>query len=131
MDTVGELNALLTGPARSIVIAEKDVDLKGLRGTNLLFVLSMAEGSLAAGGRGAGFGERRVVRATLFRYVDGVCEKLYESPDEASAGEFEVPYYVSRLPLTLSDGTESMGYGVVDPELVSQMAKKAVAGFSP
>jgi len=113
-----ELSELLSGSARAIVIAQRDVDLRSLAGENNLFVLKIAEGSLAAGGRGGGFGERRVVSVKLFRYKDGACEKLFETEDEARASQFEVPYHVARIPLTLRDGTEAMGYGVVEPELV-------------
>ena len=40
---------------------------------------------------------------------------------ENEVAAYEVPYYVSRLPMTMADGTEAMGYGVVDPELVAEM----------
>ena len=91
-------------------------------------MLKLAEGSLASGGRGGGFGERRVVKVLLFRCSEGACEKLFETEDEARVAQFEVPYYVARLPVTLADGTESMGYGVVEPELVGQFLTKA--GFA-
>lgn len=107
------------------MIAERDVDLKPDAPVNRLLVLRMTEGSVAAGGRGGGFGERRVVGALLFTSSGGAWSKAYEAPDEQAASEFEVPYYVSRIPMTLSDGTESMGYGVVEPELVRQMIQKA------
>lgn len=102
------------------MISEKDIDLKTMQGSNSLFLLKLAEGSGAAGGRGGGFGERRVVRVLQFRYQDGVCEKLFETTDESKVALFEIPYYVARTPLTLPDGSESMGYGVIDTGLVSQ-----------
>jgi len=108
-----------------IVIAENDVDLKSLRGKNTLFLLKVAEGSLAAGGRGGGFGERRVVAVLAFRYEEGVCEKIFETAEEGTVSKFEVPYYVTRMPMTMSDGAESVGYGVVDPELVAAFAHNA------
>jgi hypothetical protein len=118
---IDELAALLSGGPRVIVIAERDVDLRPGADTNRLVLLKMAVGSLAAGGRGGGFGERRVTGVNLFRSEGGRWAKSFESGDETVAGKFEVPYYVSRLPMTLPDGTESMGYGVVDPDLVVQM----------
>lgn len=124
MRAIDELSSLLSGPSRAIVIAQRDVDLKSLAGENTLFVLKMAEGSLAAGGRGGGFGERRVNRVSLYHYKDGSCEKLFDTEDEAKVSQFEVPYYVARMPLTLIDGTESMGYGVVEPELVDLYVSK-------
>ena len=124
MSAIDELSGLLGGGSRIIVIAEYEVNLKSLQGKNTLFLLKMAEGSLAAGGRGGGFGERRVVKVFEFMYHDGVCEKLYETDDDGKVGSFEVPYYVSRLPLTLKDGAESMGYGVLDPELVATFVQR-------
>ncbi len=120
MDALEELSGLLTGGSRVVVIAQRDVDLRATTVENALFVLRLAEGSLAAGGRGGGFGERRVVSVVLFRRVSGAWEKAFETSDPAKVEKFEVPYYVARLPLTLSDGRESMGYGVVEPELVER-----------
>ncbi|MDA4124515.1 MAG: hypothetical protein OK438_03585 [Thaumarchaeota archaeon] len=125
MDSSAELSSLMSGGSRVILISEKDVDLKPGTGDNRLFLLKMAEGSLAAGGRGGGFGERRVVAVFLFSLTSGVWSKLFETEDASRLADFEVPYYVSRLPMTLADGTETMGYGVVDPELVGQMLAKA------
>ena len=124
MNAIEEISSLLSGGSRVVVIAEDDVNLKSLRGRNTLFLLKVAEGSQAAGGRSGGLGERRVVRVTEFRYEDGECEKLFETSEEAKVVEFEVPHYVTRMPMTMRDGTESVGYGVVDPELVSSFAEK-------
>ena len=116
---------ILAGGSRVIVIAEGDVDLRGQAPDNLMWLLVMAEGSLASGGRGGGFGERRVTRVLLFRHKEGTWSRLIDVTDEQKAAEYEVPYHVSRLPLTLADGSESMGYGVVEPELVREMMSKA------
>jgi len=125
LEALDELSFHLASGSRVIVVAEKDVDLKASSSSNLIFVLKMAEGSLAAGGRGGGFGERRVVGVFLFSFAEGHWAKLFETVDASRVGEFEVPYHVSRLPLTLADGTETMGYGVVEPDLVRQMTAKA------
>ncbi len=125
MEASAELSSLVSGGSRIILISERDVDLKPGSGDNRLFLLKMAEGSLAAGGRGGGFGERRVVGVVLFARGNGTWSKLFETVDGSRLADFEVPYYVSRLPMTLEDGTETMGYGVVDPELVGQMLAKA------
>lgn len=121
MNAIDELSGLISGPSRVVIIARTDIDLQSLAGENHLVLLVMAAGSLAAGGRGGGFGERRVVKVAHFRYFDGVCEKLFETHDQDNAGRFEIPYYVSRIPIVLRDGTEAMGYGVVEEELVDQM----------
>jgi hypothetical protein len=60
----------------------------------------------------------------MFRLGGGVCEKQFETLDEAKAADFEVPFHVARMPLTLTDGTVSMGYGVIDPELVAEFSAK-------
>ena len=124
MDALEELVAHLTGTSRAIVIAQRDVDLRPQSGENRLFVLNIGEGSLAAGGRGGGFGERKVTAVSCFELKANTWSILFKAPPE-KVGEYEVPYHVSRLPLTMADGTESMGYGVVDPELVSELSRKS------
>ena len=106
------------------MVARRDVDLRPQSGDNMLFVLNIGEGSLAAGGRGGGFGERRVSGVCCFELKSNAWSLVFRAPPER-VGEYEVPYYVSRLPLTMADGTETMGYGVVDPELVSELSKKS------
>ncbi len=119
-----EISDALSGKYRAILVASKDIDLRPGR-DNTLFIMKIAEGSLASGGRGGGFGERRVVRVSAFRSAEGKWERTFETEEEAKLASFEVPYYVSRIPLVLSDGTESMGYGVVDPSLVDEFQRKA------
>ena len=125
MEPADELLSHLSGGSRVIVIAEKDVDLRPESGDNRLFLLKIAEGSLASGGRGGGFGERRVVEVMLFERKNGTWARPFKTDDEASVSNFEVPYHVSRLPLTLPDGAEAMGYGVVEPDLVLELLRKA------
>ena len=124
MDPIEELVANLSGTSRAIVISRKDVDLRTGSGDNLLFLLKIGEGSLAAGGRGGGFGERKVTGVLCFELKGGAWHKLFQA-EESQASGFEVPYYVSRLPITLTDGTETMGYGVVEPDLVAEMSRKS------
>ncbi len=121
---MAELSSHLSGGARAIVISEKDIDLRRNSGDNRIFVLKIGEGSLAAGGRGGGFGERKVIAVLCYELKSGVWSKLFQA-DESSAEGFEVPYYVSRIPMTMADGTESMGYGVVEPALVAEMSEKS------
>lgn len=130
MTPVEELAACLSGPSRAIVISNRDVDLRPDAEDNRLFVLKIGEGSLAAGGRGGGFGERKVTGVLCFDLSKGEWAKRFEAEGEELASEFEVPYYVSRLPLLLADGTEAMGYGVVDPALVAEMSAKSKIGSS-
>lgn len=125
MNPLDELTSHLTGGARVIVIAERDIDLRS-QSENKLVLLKISEGSVASGGRGGGFGERRVVGVYVFHSVDGTWTKTFETEDESRAAGFEVPYYVSRLPITMADGTEMMGYGVIEPELVAKMMADAM-----
>jgi hypothetical protein len=124
VDPLAELSAHLAGSARAIVISQKDLDLRPDSADNRIFVLKIGEGSLAAGGRGGGFGERKVIAALCYELKSGVWSRLFEAP-ESSLGDYDVPYYVSRVPLTMADGSESMGYGVVEPELVAELSKKS------
>lgn len=128
METLDELVSHLSGGPRAVVIAERDLDLRPQSEDNRLFLLKIGEGSLAAGGRGGGFGERKVTGVYCFAQRNGVWTKLFGTVEETKAAEFEVPYYVSRLPFVMTDGTEAMGYGVVERELVREMAKKAGIG---
>lgn len=124
MPGVEEIASLITGGSRAVVIADADIDLRPDPPDNRLLVLLIGEGSSAAGGRGGGFGERKVTRAAAFRSMKGAWSKTYETLDESKAAEFEIPYYVSRIPITLPDGSESMGYGVVEAGLAEQMLGK-------
>lgn len=128
MDALGEINFHMSGTSRAIVIADRDLDLSGTTDV-VFFLLKIGDGSLAAGGRGGGFGERKVTSVFCFRRAEGTWSKLFEAGEDR-ASSFEVPFHVSRLPMTLSDGSESMGYGVVDPDLVREMMSKAGIGSS-
>lgn len=128
MDGAEEISSSLAGGARVILISERDVDLREGSPPNRVVLLRMAEGSLAAGGRGGGYGERRVVRVTIFEKRDRDWTKAFETDDQSRVETFEVPYYVSRLPYFMPDGSEEMGYGVVDPDLVRKMMAQAGTG---
>ena len=130
MTPLEELAAWLTGASRAIVISDRDVDLRTSAGDNRLIVLKIGEGSHAAGGRGGGFGERKVTGVFCFELSKGEWAKRFEVEGEEGASGFEVPYYVSRLPMVLADGTEIMGYGVVDPDLVTEMMSNPRIGSS-
>ena len=125
MSPVEVLEALLSGPGRAVVISSTDVDLRPAAGNVRLLVLKVGEGSHAAGGRGGGFGERRVTGVYCFERSGSGWARLYAEEDEAKASAFEVPYFVSRLPMVMADGTDAMGYGVVDPGLVAEMSAKS------
>jgi len=130
LDALAELEADLSGNSRAIVIAQKDIDLRPGSADNRLFLLKIGEGSLAAGGRGGGFGERKVTAVVCYELRSGKWTRVFQA-EETKVSEYEVPYYVSRIPLTMADGTESMGYGVVEPELVAGFSLKSGIASSP
>ena len=124
MDALAELSGHLSGSARAIVISQTDLDLRPGAPNNRIFIMKIGEGSLAAGGRGGGFGERKVKAALCYELRAGVWSKLFEAKEDALAG-YDIPYYVSRIPITMSDGAETMGYGVVDRELVAELSSRS------
>lgn len=124
MTPAEELNLALSGRYRAIVIAEKPVDISPTNQGNRLFLMKVAEGSMAAGGRGGGFGERRVVRVSAFEVKGSDLERTFETEDDSVLGRFEIPYYVSRIPVVLSDHSEAMGYGVIDPALLEEFERR-------
>lgn len=130
MSPLEELVSHLSGSSRAIVISDRDVDLRPEAEDGRLFILKIGEGSLAAGGRGGGFGERKVTAVLCFEKKGGTWAKEFGVEGEEKASKFEVPYYVSRLPMVMADGSETMGYGVVDPALVEEMALKSGIGSS-
>jgi len=119
-----ELVSNLTGTSRAVIIASRDVDLRPQSPDNRLFLLKIGEGSLAGGGRGGGFGERKVIVVRCYEQKGGSWARIFEA-EEGKLGEYEVPYYVSRIPISMPDGKEEMGYGVIEPELVAELSKKS------
>ncbi|MDG6902310.1 MAG: hypothetical protein JRM80_10195 [Nitrososphaerota archaeon] len=130
MSPLEELLSHLAGASRAVVISDRDVDLRPGREEGRMFILKIGEGSLAAGGRGGGFGERKVTAVLCFERRNGAWAKRFEAEGEERASGFEVPYHVSRLPMVMTDGTEAMGYGVVDPALVAELSARSGIGSS-
>ncbi len=118
MTPLEELAALLSEKGRRILVAENQVDLKSLQGENSIFVLQLPEGSLAAGGRAGGFGERRVEKLYAFHYADGACRKLFEVNTPDKLERYELPYHAAGMPVVLPDGSEKVVSGVIDREMV-------------
>ncbi len=118
MTPLEELAGLLSEKSRRIFVAENDVNLKSLHGENSIFVLQLPEGSLAAGGRAGGFGERRVEKLYAFHYANGACRKLFEVNTPDKLEKYELPYHASGTPVILPDGSERIVSGVIDPEFV-------------
>jgi len=118
MTPVEELATLLAQKGRRILVAENPVDLQSLRGHNSVYVLQLPEGSLAAGGRAGGFGERRIEKLYAFHYEDGTCKKLFETDSPEKLDRFELPFHAAGTPVVLPDGSEKIISGVIDPQFV-------------
>jgi len=123
LSAIDELAATFSGNSRVLVVSEREVDLHSLAGENHLYLLKLIEGSLAAGGRGGGLGERRIVSVTHYVYRNGACEKVFQTEEESLVAKFEVPYHVARMPMKMRDGAEQVGYGVIDPDVVKVYLK--------
>ena len=118
MTPLDELAALLSAKGRRILVAENPVDLKSMQGQNFVYVLQLPEGSLAAGGRAGGFGERRIEKLYAFHYDNGACRKLFEADSPEKLERFELPYHASGTPVILPDGSERIVSGIIDREFV-------------
>lgn len=125
MTPIEELAALLAEKGRRIMVAENPVDLRSLSGPNFVYVLQLPEGSLAAGGRAGGFGERKVEKLYAFHYENGGCRKLFEIDTPEKLERFELPYHASGTPVILPDGSERIVSGVIDPEFVESYKRTA------
>ena len=101
-----------------MLVTDEVVDLGKLDVHNTIYVLQMPDGSTAAGGRGGGFGERRVVRVYQYETGSGECKKVGEFDDEERLESLDLPYHATAFPVLLPDGKEKLVSGVVDPELV-------------
>ncbi len=125
MTPIEELATLLAEKGRRIIVAENPIDLRSLHGQNFVYVLQLPEGSLAAGGRAGGFGERTVEKLYAFHYENGSCRKLFEIDTPEKLEHFELPYHASGTPVILPDGSERIVSGVIDPEFVESYKRTA------
>lgn len=115
-----ELIQLIDDGGRRVYVAESLIDFTKTQAVkNTIFILQLPEGSTAAGGRGGGLGERRVVKTYHFRVEDGGCRKVGETEDAEKLERLDLPYHATALPIVMPDGSERLVSGVVDPEFVS------------
>ncbi len=118
MAGVDEFIALLESKGRRVLVADDVIDLGKLDRPNEIYVLQLPERSTAAGGRGGGLGERKVIKAYHFRCGQGVCMEVAEFDDPENLESLDLPYHATALPVFLPNGTEKLVTGVVDKELV-------------
>ena len=122
MDGLAELLELVKGKGRMVYVTEKPVDLRDLNTPNTIYILQLPEGSRAAGGRGGGFGERRIIKLFQFRLGGGTCTKVGETEDDAKLDLLDLPYHATAMPVLDVDGGERLVTGVIDPSFVSGYA---------
>jgi hypothetical protein len=119
MDGLAEFLELVTGKGRRVYVAEKPIDLRDLSTPNTVYVLQLPDGSTAAGGRGGGFGERRIVRLYHFEFAGGTCTKAGEVDSDEKLDSLDLPYHATAMPVLDTDGKERLVSGVIDPSFVS------------
>lgn len=114
MGDLEELVELINSMGRRVYVTESPIDLRDLATKNSIYVLQVPDRSTAAGGRGGGFGERRIIKLSQYEYGDGQLRKLREVEDEAVLDNLDLPYHATALPIILPDGKEKLVSGVVD-----------------
>ena len=111
---------LIESQMRCVYVAERPIDLTKLDEPNTIFVLQLPEGfRTAAGSRGGGFGERRILKVYQYLCGQGDCKKVNESEDEGVTERLDLPYHAAAFPIILPDGREKLVSGVADAEFVA------------
>lgn len=123
MPGADEFIALIESKGRRVLVTEELVDLGRLDRPNEIYVLQMPDASTAAGGRGGGLGERRVVKVYHFSCGGGECRKVAEVEDEERIEGLDLPYHATAFPVLLPGGKEKLLSGVVDKELAGSYAR--------
>jgi len=114
-----EFIALIESKGRRVFVTDELIDLGKLDQPNEIYVLQMPDGSTAAGGRGGGFGERRVVKVYHFSCGKGDCKKVGEFEDAEKIESLDLPYHATAFPILLPGGKEKLVSGVADKELAA------------
>jgi hypothetical protein len=111
--------ALIESMGRRVLVTDDLVDLRRLDEPNEIYVLQMLSASTAAGGRGGGMGDRKVVKVYHFSCGNGECKKVGEVEDEQKIESLDLPYHATAFPVLLPDGKEKLITGVADKALVA------------
>lgn len=114
MDGQSEFLELVNAKGRRVYVAAKPIDLRVAESPNDIYVLQLPDGSTAAGGRGGGFGERRIVKVYHFECGPGGCRKVSEVEDDARLDELDLPYHATAMPIIDPQGNEKLVSGVID-----------------
>lgn len=120
MDGLSELLEVVQAPGRRVYVAEREIDLRNLANPNDIYILQLPDGSTAAGGRGGGFGERRIVLVHHFMIEGGACKRLATIEDDQKLDALDLPYHATAMPIIGTDGKERLVSGVVDPSFAHE-----------
>jgi hypothetical protein len=113
-DGLSDLLEIVNGKGRRVYVAEKPINLGDLAVPNNIYILQLPDGSTAAGGRGGGFGERRIVKVYHFECGGGSCRKVGEFEDDERLDSLDLPYHATAMPILDPQGAEKLVSGVVD-----------------
>ena len=114
-----EFIALIESMGRRVFVTDELIDLGKLDRPNEIYVLQMLSASTAAGGRGGGMGDRRVVKVYHFTCGHGECKKVGETEDSEKIESLDLPYHATAFPILLPDGKEKLVSGVADKVLAA------------
>jgi hypothetical protein len=117
MPGADEFVALIESMGRRVFVTDDVVDLGKLEKPNEIYILQMLSASTAAGGRGGGMGDRKVVKVYHYSCGNGECKKVGETEDEGKIESLDLPYHATAFPILLPGGKEKLVSGVVDREL--------------
>lgn len=120
---MNELETLIMGIQRKLLVMYDDLDLSDLSSYNQVFILLVEESKGSAGGRGGGSGHRKIAQISAFKIDNRTIEKIYDTKDENIIEKFEIPYSAIAIDIKLSDGREFVVQGVIDQELIKNYGK--------
>jgi hypothetical protein len=109
---VSEFITFIETKGRRVFVTEEVVDLRALDKPNNIYALQLPDGSTAAGGRGGGFGERRIIKVYHYSSGEGGCRKVAEFEDEEKLESLDLPYHATAFPIILPDGKEKLVSGL-------------------
>jgi hypothetical protein len=115
MDGLSEFIELVASKGRRVYVAVKPIDLRAADTPNDIYVLQLPDGSTAAGGRGGGFGDRRIVKVFHFESGPGGLRKVAEVEDDERLDALDLPYHATAMPILDPRGDEKLVSGVIDP----------------
>lgn len=126
MPGADEFIALIESMGRRVFVTDELIDLNKLDQPNEIYILEMQSSSTAAGGRGGGMGDRRVVKVYHFSCGHGECKKVAEFDDSEKIERLDLPYHATAYPILMPGGKEKLVSGVADRELAASY--RAVLG---